>query len=135
MYISIIYFSIRYFLHLHFQCYPKSPPYPPTPTPLPTHSHFLALASRYSCLSLVRLCWGLANTEMDIPFFFKPLSFYRVSDTFALQNVSSAPLLYLLPIYSFSLFFSYSEHLCQTTQGNYYIKECTSALNVKFHLN
>jgi hypothetical protein len=35
-----IYF--RYFPHLHFQCYPKSPPYPPTP--LPTHSHFLALA-------------------------------------------------------------------------------------------
>ncbi|EDL00036.1 mCG146956 [Mus musculus] len=27
-------FLIRYFPHLHFQCYPKSPPYPP-PTPLP----------------------------------------------------------------------------------------------------
>jgi hypothetical protein len=33
-----------YFLHLHFQCYPKSPPYPPTP--LPTHSHFLKLIFR-----------------------------------------------------------------------------------------
>jgi hypothetical protein len=33
---------IRYFPHLHFQCYPKSPLNPP-PTPLPTHSHFLAL--------------------------------------------------------------------------------------------
>jgi hypothetical protein len=30
---------IRYFPHLHFQCYPKSLPYPP-PTSLP--SHFLA---------------------------------------------------------------------------------------------
>jgi hypothetical protein len=37
-------FFIRYLAHLHFQCYIKSPPYPPTPTPLPTHSPFLALA-------------------------------------------------------------------------------------------
>jgi hypothetical protein len=29
------FFLIRYFPHLHFQCYPKSPPYPP-PRP-PTH--------------------------------------------------------------------------------------------------
>jgi hypothetical protein len=36
-------FFITYFPQLHFQCYPKSPPYP-SPTPLPTHSHFLALA-------------------------------------------------------------------------------------------
>ena len=28
-------FFIRYFLHLHFQCYPKSPPYPPPPLPYP----------------------------------------------------------------------------------------------------
>jgi hypothetical protein len=40
----LIDFLIRYFLHLHFKCYPKSPPDPPPPTPLPTHSHFLALA-------------------------------------------------------------------------------------------
>jgi hypothetical protein len=25
------FFLIRDFLHLHFQCYPKSPPYPPSP--------------------------------------------------------------------------------------------------------
>jgi hypothetical protein len=37
-------FFIRYLAHLHFQCYTKSPPYPPTPTPLPTYSPFLALA-------------------------------------------------------------------------------------------
>jgi hypothetical protein len=36
-------FFISYFLHLHFQCYPESPLYPPHPFPLPTHSHFLAL--------------------------------------------------------------------------------------------
>jgi hypothetical protein len=37
--------KIRYFLHLHFKCYPKGHPYPfPHPTPLPTNSHFLALA-------------------------------------------------------------------------------------------
>jgi hypothetical protein len=41
-------FLIRYFLHLHFKCYPKSPPYPPLPTPLPTHSHFLALVFPYT---------------------------------------------------------------------------------------
>ena len=41
---------IRNFLHLHFNCYPKSPlyppsallPYPPTPTSLPWHSPVLA---------------------------------------------------------------------------------------------
>jgi hypothetical protein len=37
-------FFIRYLAHLHFQCYTKSPPYPPTPNPLPTLSPFLALA-------------------------------------------------------------------------------------------
>ena len=32
-------FMIRYFLHLHFQCYPKSPPTrPPTPTSWPWRS-------------------------------------------------------------------------------------------------
>ena len=29
------FFLIRYFLHLHFQCYAKSPLYPPTPLPYP----------------------------------------------------------------------------------------------------
>jgi hypothetical protein len=38
-------FIIRYFLHLHFKCYPKSLLYPPLrPAPQPTHSCFLALA-------------------------------------------------------------------------------------------
>jgi hypothetical protein len=28
-------FFIRYLAHLHFQCYTKSPPYPPSPLPYP----------------------------------------------------------------------------------------------------
>jgi hypothetical protein len=47
-------FFIRYLAHLHFQCYTKSPPYPPTPTPLPTHSPFLALA--FPCSGAYKVC-------------------------------------------------------------------------------
>jgi hypothetical protein len=47
------YFLIRYFLYLHFKCFPKSPPYPP-PTPLPTHSLFLALA--FPCTEAYKVC-------------------------------------------------------------------------------
>jgi hypothetical protein len=43
---------IRYFPQLHFQCYPKSTPYPPTP--LPTNSHFLALA--FPCTEAYKVC-------------------------------------------------------------------------------
>jgi hypothetical protein len=51
-----IFFSIfiRYLAHLHFQCYTKIPPYPPTPTPLPTHSPFLALA--FPCTGAYKVC-------------------------------------------------------------------------------
>jgi hypothetical protein len=47
-------FFIRYLAHLHFQCYTKSPPYPPTPTTLPTHSPFLALA--FPCTGAYKVC-------------------------------------------------------------------------------
>jgi hypothetical protein len=47
-------FFIRYLAHLHFQCYTKSPPYPPTPTPFPTHSPFLALA--FPCTGAYKVC-------------------------------------------------------------------------------
>jgi hypothetical protein len=30
-----LFFFIRYFPRLHFQCYPKGPPYPPPPIPYP----------------------------------------------------------------------------------------------------
>jgi hypothetical protein len=46
-------FFIRYLAHLHFQCYTKSPPYPP-PTPLPTHSPFLALV--FPCTGAYKVC-------------------------------------------------------------------------------
>jgi hypothetical protein len=46
---------IRYFLYLHFKCYPESPLYPPPhPAPLPTHSHFLALA--FPCTGAYNVC-------------------------------------------------------------------------------
>jgi hypothetical protein len=41
------FFFITYFLQLHFQCYPKSPP----PTPLPTHPHFFGPG--------ITLYWGI----------------------------------------------------------------------------
>jgi hypothetical protein len=47
-------FFIRYLAPLHFQCYTKSPPYPPTPTPLPTHSPPLALA--FPCTGAHKVC-------------------------------------------------------------------------------
>jgi hypothetical protein len=50
-FVVVAFFSIfiRYFLHLHFKCYPESPlypprtllPYPPTPTSWPWHSPVL----------------------------------------------------------------------------------------------
>jgi hypothetical protein len=49
-----LFFLIRYLAHLQFQCYTKSPPYPPTPTPLPTHSPFLALA--FPCTGAYKVC-------------------------------------------------------------------------------
>jgi hypothetical protein len=45
---------IRYFPHLHFRCYPKSPPYLPPPTSLPSHSHIFALA--FPCTGAYKVC-------------------------------------------------------------------------------
>jgi hypothetical protein len=47
-------FFIRYFPHLYFQCYPKSPPPIHPHTPLTTHSHFLALA--FPCTGAYKVC-------------------------------------------------------------------------------
>jgi hypothetical protein len=56
-------FLITYFLQLHFQCYPKSPP----PTLLPTHSHFLALA--FPCTGAYNVCLtnGPLFPVMEVP--------------------------------------------------------------------
>jgi hypothetical protein len=48
--IGFFYIFIRYFPHLHFQCYPKSPPYPPPHSP----THPLPLFG-----SGVPLYWGI----------------------------------------------------------------------------
>ena len=48
------FFLIVYLFHLHFQCYPKSPPHALPPTPLPTYSHFLALA--FPCTEAYKVC-------------------------------------------------------------------------------
>ena len=48
------FFFIRYFLHLHFTCYPKVPYTLPCPAPQPTHSYFLALA--FPCTGAYNLC-------------------------------------------------------------------------------
>jgi hypothetical protein len=50
LYSSLSFFLIRYLFHLHFQCYPKSPPHAPSPT----HSHFLALA--FPCTKAYKVC-------------------------------------------------------------------------------
>jgi hypothetical protein len=52
IYYYYYYYYYRYFLHLHFQCYPKISPYPPTP--LPTYSHFLAL--EFTCTEAYKVC-------------------------------------------------------------------------------
>jgi hypothetical protein len=44
-------FFIRYLAHLHFQCYTKSPPYPPTPTPLPLALAFPCTGAHKVCVS------------------------------------------------------------------------------------
>ena len=48
-------FFIRYLAHLHFQCYPKSPPYPP-PTPLPPTPTFWHWRSLY---------WGIYSSQVQ----------------------------------------------------------------------
>jgi hypothetical protein len=47
-------FFIRYLAHLHFQCYAKSPPYPPTPTGCLNHTTI----SLIWLASLARVLWG-----------------------------------------------------------------------------
>jgi hypothetical protein len=79
-------FFIRYLAHLHFQCYTKSPPYPPTPTPLPTHSPFLALA--LPCTGAYKVCVSNVVHQFNhsfLPFHFSALYVFhwRNSNLFA----------------------------------------------------
>jgi hypothetical protein len=50
-------FLIMYFLHLHFQCYPKSPPIPPTPTSWPWRSPVLRHIKFAWPMGLSFHCW------------------------------------------------------------------------------
>jgi hypothetical protein len=59
LFFSAIFFSffdffIRYFLYIHFKCYPKVPYTLPRPASLPTHSHFLALV--FPCTGAYKVC-------------------------------------------------------------------------------
>jgi hypothetical protein len=50
-----LFIYIRYFLYIHFKCYPESYLYlPSAPAALPTHSRFLALA--FSCTGAYKVC-------------------------------------------------------------------------------
>jgi hypothetical protein len=50
-------FFITYFPQLHFQCYPKSPPYPPPQLPYPPIPIFLALA--FPCTGAYKVCMSI----------------------------------------------------------------------------
>jgi hypothetical protein len=56
-------FFIRYFLHLHFKCYPQSPYILPSPAPQPTHSCFLALA--FPCTGHIIIARPRASPSID----------------------------------------------------------------------
>jgi hypothetical protein len=73
---------IRYLFHLHFQCYPKSPPHPPLPIPPTTYSHFLALALRSPVLRHIKFA-----QPMGLSFHWWPTR--PSSDTYAARDMSS----------------------------------------------
>jgi hypothetical protein len=50
----LLFFFITYFPQLHFQCYPKSPPYPPPH--FPTHSFPFFLALAFPCTGAYTVC-------------------------------------------------------------------------------
>jgi hypothetical protein len=55
-FLAILFFLIRHFPHLHFQCYPKSPPYPPPQSP----THPLPLFGPG-----VPLYWGIYSLQIQ----------------------------------------------------------------------
>jgi hypothetical protein len=58
-------FFIRYFLYLHFKCYPKSTLYtPPYPGLRPNHSCFLALT--FPCTGAYNLCLTLQGPLLPL---------------------------------------------------------------------
>jgi hypothetical protein len=53
-FLKIFNIFITYFPQLHFQCYHKSPPYPPAQLPYPPIPIFLALA--FPCTGAYKVC-------------------------------------------------------------------------------
>jgi hypothetical protein len=113
-------FFIRYLAHLHFQCYTKSPPYPPTPTPLPTHSPFLALA--FPCtgaykvyvsngplfpvmaVKLLFLLYNKNNINFHWKIVFQPFSLYWILILNSLKNFIFIALLAKIPFWLLFLY-------------------------------
>jgi hypothetical protein len=56
---------ITYFPQLHFQCYPKSPPYPPPPH-FPTHPFPFFLALAFPCTGAYTVCVSNSAGETDV---------------------------------------------------------------------
>ena len=116
---SLVFIFIRYFLYLHFKCYPESSlyppvallPYPPTPTSWPWHSpvlgHIKFARPRASLPNDGQLGHLLLHMQLET----RPLgilvssyccSIYRVADPFSsLSTFSSSSTGF------FSLIFSY----------------------------
>ena len=65
---TVFFFLIRYSLHLHFKCYPKSPPYPPPPS-----TYLLLWFSLFPSLLYGSEYAGIRNIE---PWVIQALSLY-----------------------------------------------------------
>jgi hypothetical protein len=67
---SVLFF-IRYFPHLHFQCYPKSPPYPPLQLPYPPTPTFWSWCSpvlghiKFACPMGLSFQWWQTRPSFD----------------------------------------------------------------------
>jgi hypothetical protein len=85
---------IRYFLHLHFKCYPQSPIYlPPCCAPQPTHFCFLALA--FHCTGAYNLGHPLLHMQLETQALGVLVSSYccssyRVADPFSSLGIFSS---------------------------------------------
>ena len=106
VYLVFLKIFFRYFLQLHFKCYPKSPLYPPPTTPLPTHSHFLTLV--FPRTGAYKVCktkgplfpiwptrpsfatYAARNTSSGVLVCSYCCSTYRVADPFYLDTFSSS---------------------------------------------
>jgi hypothetical protein len=78
---SFFFLLIRYFLHLHFQCYPISPP--TSPQSHPPHYHFLAIT--LPCTEAYKVC----KTKWPLFSLMASLFTRSSSDTYAARDTIS----------------------------------------------